>query len=314
MPSSTPTCGTTAGPGGGGESRPATRATRSEARLGFYLIAPTLATLAVVIGYPIVQALYRSFFDDPIADVPRFIGFGNYAEALSSHEWWAALRVTVFFTVVSVAQEVVIGFAMALVMHHAFRGRALVRASVLVPWAIPTAVGAVLWSWMLQPTGIINHLLGTGILWTGSEWPAKFAIIIADTWKTAPFVALLLLAGLQTIPQELYEAAKVDGAGAWQRFRHITLPLVTPALLVAVLFRVLDVLRIYDLPAILTGGANDTTTLSILVVRASVSNLQPGYGSALSTLVFFFIFFVALLLVKLFGADVVQRQQRSGKN
>lgn len=314
MPSSTPTFGTTAGPGGGGGLRPITRATRSEARLGFWLIAPTLATLVVVIGYPILQALYRSFFDDPIADVPRFIGFGNYTEALWSHEWWAALRVTVFFTVVSVAQEVVIGFAMALVMHHAFRGRALVRASVLVPWAIPTAVSAVLWSWMLQPTGIINHLLGTGILWTGSEWPAKFAIIIADIWKTAPFVALLLLAGLQTIPQELYEAAKVDGAGAWQRFRHITLPLVTPALLVAVLFRVLDVLRIYDLPAILTGGANDTTTLSILVVRASVSNLQPGYGSALSTLVFLFIFFVALLLVKLLGADVVQRQQRSGKN
>lgn len=294
--------------------RPIPRVARSEARLGFYLIAPTLATLAVVIGYPILQALYRSFFDDPIADVPRFIGFGNYSEALSSHEWWAALRVTVFFTVVSVALEVVIGFAMALVMHHAFRGRALVRASVLVPWAIPTAVSAVLWSWMLQPTGIINHLLGTGILWTGSEWPAKFAIIIADTWKTAPFVALLLLAGLQTIPQELYEAAKVDGAGAWQRFRHITLPLVMPSLLVAVLFRVLDVLRIYDLPAILTGGANDTTTLSILVVRASVSNLQPGYGSALSTLVFVFIFFVALLLVKLFGADIVQRQQRSEKN
>ncbi len=270
--------------------------------------------LAVVVGYPILRALLRSFFDDPIVAAPIFVGLANYTRALSSTEFWAALRVTLFFTAATVTLEVIIGFAMAVIMHRAFRGRALVRASVLVPWAIPTAVSAVLWSWMLQPTGIINHLLGAEILWTGSQWPATCAVIIADTWKTAPFIALLLLAGLQLIPQELYEAAKVDGASTWQRFRHVTIPLVRPALLVAVLFRILDVLRMYDLPAILTGGANDTTTLSILVVRAMIRNLQPGYGSALSTLMFLVIFLIAFLFVKLLHADTIQTLQRWAKN
>lgn len=288
------------------------RATRSDSRLAFWLIVPTMIALALVIGYPVVRAVYRSFFDDPIGGTPEFIGFENYTTALfgaDSDEWWAAMEVTAFFTVVSVVLEVVIGFAMALVMHRAFRGRGLIRTSVLVPWAIPTAVTAVLWAWMFQPNGIVNSLLGQEIIWTGSEWPAKWAIVFADTWKTAPFIALLLLAGLQIIPDELYEAAKVDGASALRRFREITLPLVKPALLVAVLFRMLDVLRIYDLPAILTQGANDTTTLSILVVEAAIGNLEQGYGSALSTLTFLFIFLCAFLFVKLLGTNVVQTQQ-----
>ncbi len=291
-------------------------ATRSEGRLAFWLIMPTVIALAVVIGYPIVQAIYRSFFDDPIAGHPEFVGFENYTTPLwgfARTEFWSAFQTTIFYTVVSVVLEVVIGFAMALVMNRAFRGRGLVRTSVLVPWAIPTAVTAVLWGWMLQPNGIVNAITGSDIVWTGSEWPAKWAIVFADTWKTAPFIALLILAGLQIIPNELYEAAKVDGADAWRRFVTITLPLVRPALLVAVLFRMLDVLRIYDLPAILTGGANDTASLSLLVVRASIGNLQPGYGSALSTLTFLFIFLVAYLFVKLLGTNVVATQQRGVK-
>jgi multiple sugar transport system permease protein len=192
---------------------------------------------------------------------------------------------------------------MAVIMSRAFRGRALVRASVLVPWAIPTAVTAKLFFFMFAFEGIVNTLFGTQILWTGSEWPAKWAIIISDVWKTTPFMALLILAGLQLIPDEVYEAAKVDGASAWQRFTQITLPLVKPALMVAILFRTLDVLRMYDLPAIMTGGANNTTTLSILVVDQIRQGLNNA--SALSTITFIVIFLVAFIFVRFLGANAV---------
>jgi multiple sugar transport system permease protein len=197
------------------------------------------------------------------------------------------------------------------VMSRAFRGRGLLRASVLVPWAIPTAVTAKLWFFIFAFNGIANYLLRTEILWTGSQWPARFAVVVADVWKTTPFIALLILAGLQIIPDDVYEAAKVDGATAWQRFTRITLPLVRPALLVAILFRTLDVLRIFDLPYILTGGANGTTTLSILVVN----QIRQGFNSAaaLSTITFLFIFLVAFLFVKFLGANVVQTQQSQQK-
>jgi ABC-type sugar transport system permease subunit len=290
---------------------------RSEGRLAFWLIIPTLVTLGLVVGYPVIKAVYRSFFSDPIGGTPEFVGIDHYKSLFTgtgSGEFWAAMRVTIFFTIVTVLLELVVGFSMALVMNRAFRGRGLVRTSVLVPWAIPTAVTAVLWKWTFDAKGIVNHLTGHETLWTGSEWPAKWAIIFADTWKTAPFIALLILAGLQIIPTELYEAAKVDGAGAWKRFTTLTLPLVKPALLVAVLFRMLDVLRIYDLPQIFTGGANDTTTLSILVVRSAIGNLEAGYGSALSTITFLFIFLCAYLFVKLLGANVVETQQKGVKH
>jgi multiple sugar transport system permease protein len=192
---------------------------------------------------------------------------------------------------------------MALVMSRAFKGRGLLRASVLVPWSIPTAVTAKLWFFIFAFSGLANSLFNTEILWTGSVWPARFAVVIADVWKTTPFIALLILAGLQIIPADVYEAAKVDGATAWQRFTRITLPLVKPALLVAVLFRTLDVLRIFDLPYILTQGANGTTTLSILVVN----QIRQGFNSAaaLSTITFVFIFLVAFVFVRVLGANVI---------
>jgi multiple sugar transport system permease protein len=208
---------------------------------------------------------------------------------------------------VTVVLETLIGLGMALIMNRAFRGRGLLRASVLVPWAIPTAVTAVLWKWSFDPAGIINAITGSHIVWTGSEWPSRIAIIVADTWKTAPFVALLILAGLQLIPEDVYTAAKVDGAGPWQRFRSITLPLARPAILVAILFRLLDALRMYDLPQIFTNGANGTTTLSILVVRATLSQLKPGYGGALSTLTFLLIFATAYLFVRTLGVNAVEQ-------
>ncbi|MFC4565723.1 carbohydrate ABC transporter permease [Nocardiopsis mangrovi] len=279
----------------------------AERRLAAWLLAPTLIALALVVCYPVLSAVYRSLFDDPIGAEPSFVGLANYADALigyGSEGFWAALGNTVLFTVVSVVVETLIGLGMALVMHRAFRGRGIVRAAVLLPWALPTAVSAVIWGWMLQPEGIVNALAGTEVVWGGSEWPAKWSIIIAEVWKTAPFVALLILAGLQTIPPHLYEAAAIDGASAWRRFTSITLPLARPAIVVAVLFRTLDALRMYDLPQILTGGANNTETLSMLVVQAATRELKQGYGGALSTITFLFVFLCAFLLIRTIGANV----------
>ena len=309
--------------------RPELTAARN--RLGLYLIAPTIVVLLVVIGYPVVRAVIMSFQNDAGLDPQTglfvsggFAGFKNYTHWLLQRcggvscppgtlgsQFWPAMSATIFFTVASVVIEVVLGMWMALVMARAFKGRGLLRASVLVPWSIPTAVTAKLWFFIFAFDGIANSLLHTDILWTGSQWPARFAVIVADVWKTTPFIALLILAGLQIIPEEVYEAAKVDGATTWQRFTRITLPLVKPALLVAVLFRTLDVLRIFDLPYILTGGANGTTTLSILVVN----QIRQGFNSAaaLSTITFVFIFLVAFVFVKVLGANVVQTQQSQQK-
>ena len=301
---------------------------KRQSRWAFWLLAPTLVLIAVVIGYPVVSAVVMSFQRDPVIGPDGFFmdggfaGFQNYiawffqqcsaasggtqacpAGTLGA-QFWEAMGNTFFFTIVTVALETVIGFWMAVIMARSFRGRGLLRAAVLVPWAIPTAVTAKLFFFMFAFDGVINKTFGTAILWTGSEWPAKFAIIIADTWKTTPFMALLILAGLQMIPAEVYEAAKVDGATAWQRFRMITLPMVKPALMVAILFRTLDALRMFDLPYILTGGANGTTTLSILVI----DQIRSGFNlaSALSTITFIVIFLVAFLFVRFLGANAVQ--------
>jgi multiple sugar transport system permease protein len=297
------------------------------------LVFPTIALLAIVIGYPVVRAVWMSFQKDAGLVNGFFVqggwaGLDNYKhwilqqcttatgtaacpDGTLGSEFWVSVFNTVMFTVISVAVEVVLGMCFALVMHRSFRGRGLLRASVLIPWAIPTAVTAKLWFFIFAYAGIMNHVLGTHILWTGDAWPARAAIIIADVWKTTPFIALLILAGLQVIPDEVYEAARVDGATAWQRFTQITLPLVKPALMVAILFRTLDVLRIFDLPWIMTGGGGGsgtaTTTLSILVVQ----QIRQGFNSAaaLSTITFLFIFLVAFIFVKFLGANVVQTQE-----
>ena len=311
-----------------------------EGRLGFYLVLPTLILLLIVIGYPVAKAIIMSFQKDAGLDPATGLftsggsaGLANYKHWLLQQcttgsgetiscppgslgaQFWSAVGVTFFFTAATVAIEVTLGMMMALVMNRAFKGRGLLRASVLVPWSIPTAVTAKLFFFMFAFDGIINSLFHTRILWTGGQWASRFAVIFADVWKTTPFIALLILAGLQLIPTELYEAARVDGASAWQRFTRLTLPLVRPALMVAVLFRVLDVLRIYDLPAILTqgggGSGHATTTLSILVV----DQIRQGYNSAsaLSTITFLIIFLVAFIFVKFLGANVVQTQQEQQK-
>jgi ABC-type sugar transport system permease subunit len=304
------------------------------------LVGPTLFLLAVVIGYPVIKAVFMSFQKDPGLDKATgqfvsggFAGFSNYTHWLFERcaqvgggtgpcpagtlgsEFWTAMGVTVFFTVVSVSVEVVLGMWFALIMNRTFRGRGLVRAAILVPWAIPTAVTAKLFFFIFAFQGIANKLLHAHILWTGDAWPARFAVIIADVWKTTPFMALLILAGLQVIPADVYEAARVDGATKIQQFMQITLPLVKPALMVAVLFRTLDVLRIFDLPYILTGGGGGkgdaTTTLSILVIQ----QIRQGFNSAaaLSTITFIFIFAVAFIFVRFLGANVVETQEAQQK-
>jgi multiple sugar transport system permease protein len=293
------------------------------------LVAPSLILLAIVIVYPVTNAVIMSFQKDAGLNnatgsfvAGGFAGLANYKHWLLQQctdlsgatvpcppgtlgaQFWSSMGTTFFFTVVTVALETVIGFGMAVIMSRAFRGRSLLRASVLVPWAIPTAVTAKLFFFIFAFEGIANKLFGTTILWTGSDGPARWAIIIADVWKTTPFMALLILAGLQIIPGDVYEAARVDGVTAWQRLIHITLPLVRPALMVAILFRTLDALRMYDLPAIMTGGANNTTTLSILVVQ----QIREGFNSAaaLSTITFVTIFLVAFIFVRFLGVNAVE--------
>ena len=305
------------------------RTASSEGRWASMLVAPSLIMLAIVIVYPVTTAVFTSFQKDSGLDkvTGLFVaggsaGFSNYTHWILQKctttgggtmpcppgtlgsQFWSSMGTTFFFTVVTVVLETLIGFWMAVIMSRAFRGRGLLRAAVLVPWAIPTAVTAKLFFFIFAFQGIVNKLFGTTILWTGSEWPALWGIIVADVWKTTPFMALLILAGLQIIPWDVYEAAKVDGVTVWQRFVHITLPLVRPALMVAILFRTLDALRMYDLPAIMTDGANNTTTLSILVVH----QIRAGFNSAaaLSSITFLTIFMVAFIFVRFLGVNAVE--------
>ncbi|HTZ45679.1 MAG TPA: sugar ABC transporter permease [Jatrophihabitans sp.] len=308
-----------------------------EGRLALFLVAPTVILLTLVVGYPIVKGIYQSFQSEPgldpatgfFSNTTHWVGLANYKHWLLQQcpvpgggtatcpsgtlgsQFWSSLEVTIFFTVVTVSIETVIGMAFALVMNRAFKGRGLVRAAILVPWAIPTAVTSKLWIVIFDPQGVLNKTLGLHTQWTSSQWPARLAIVIADVWKTTPFIALLILAGLQGISADLYESARVDGANAWQRFTKITLPLVKPALAVAVIFRTLDVLRMYDLPWILTQGSNGTTTISILVVKQL--NVGLNSASALSTITFIVIFAIALGMVRLFNANIIGAQAKGAK-
>lgn len=285
-------------------------------RLAALLLSPTMGVLLIVIGYPILAAVYQSLFAQNqgvdasgfVQQGDKFVGADNYSAIFSGdnvHRFWTAFNNTTFFTVVCVSIEVVIGVAMALIMNKAFKGKGLIRASILVPWAIPTVVSALLWRWIFDANGVANSILGTQILWSTDGFHAKVAVIIADTWKTAPFIGLLVLAGLQVIPSEVYEAAKIDGASAVKQFWHITLPLVKPALLVAVLFRILDNLRMFDLPYVLIGpGKPSVETVSILAFLEN-NNTRYGAAAAYAVVLFLYIVIVAYAFVKLLGADVI---------
>ena len=274
------------------------------------MVAPSMALIALVALWPIIYAIWLSLHEYSLiqAGVSRFaepFGLGNYQDALASSEFWRATRITVVFTIASVFLETVLGLAMALIMHSAFKGQGLLRTVVLVPWAVLTVVTAVMWKTIFDPNlGFVNTLLGTSTVWLGEEPHALLVMIFADVWKTAPFMALLLLAGLQVIPTEVYEAAKVDGATAWQRFRRITLPLLMPALLVALIFRTLDALRAYDLPKVLTNGANGTETLSLVAARTFQENRLYGEGATLSILTFVIVMVISFTYIRLVGGNL----------
>ena len=292
------------------QSRPAgSERTRSEHRLAWLLCAPAVIAMLAVTAYPIGYAVVLSLqqIDLRFPDQGGFVGLDNYTAILSSDLWWTDLFNTVFVMVTSVAIELVLGMAIALVMHRAIFGRGIVRTSVLIPYGIITVVAAFAWQFAFAPdTGFVNNLplIAEDMDWFGGRFSSFAVIIMAEVWKTTPFMALLLLAGLVTIDGQLYEAAKVDGASAWQRFTRITLPLMKPAILVALLFRTLDAFRVFDTIFIMTRGAQDTESVSILGFNQLISRLNLGLGSAVSVLIFICVFLIAFVFVRGFGARV----------
>jgi multiple sugar transport system permease protein len=296
-----------------GRGRTRSRYGRGERRLAAAMLSPALVVIALVAAYPIGYAIWLSLneYSVRVPGLSRWAGFKNYSDALSSAEFWEAVRTTFLFTGISVTLELLIGLGMALAMHEAFKGRALLRVVVLVPWAVLTVVTAITWRTIFEPNlGLAPQLLdtlglpGADVVWLGESGYALAVMVLADVWKTAPFMALLLLAGLQVIPNDLYDAAKVDGATTWQRFRRITLPLLTPAILVALIFRTLDALRIFDLPFVLTRGANDTTTLSLIAHQELTTNRLIGLGSAMSVLTFVIVMGVSFLYIRTVGGNI----------
>ena len=281
-----------------------------ERRLAKVMVTPSLILIAVVAAWPIIYAIWLSLheYSVRVAGLSRWagpIGLRNYSTALQDSDWWAAFAHTMIFTVASVSLETVIGLGMALAMHAAFRGQGLLRTVVLVPWAVLTVVTAVMWRTMfVSPYGFVNTILGTNTIWLGSEPQALIVIIIADVWKTAPFMALLILAGLQVISDDIYEAAKVDGASTWQRFTKITLPLLMPAILVALIFRTLDALRIFDLPYVLTQGQFGTSTLSTIAQENFATNRIYGLGSAMAVLTFIVVMLVSFGYIRFVGGNI----------
>ncbi len=274
---------------------------------------PSFLVIALVAAYPIAYALWLSLheYSVRVAGLSRWVGLDNYIDALTGREFWSAFGVTFLFTAISVALELFLGLVFALIMHEAFRGRTVIRTVVLVPYATLTVVTAILWRTMFEPQlGMVNSVLsalglpGGETIFLGEQGTALGVMILADVWKTAPFMALLLLAGLQVIPKDLYEAARVDGASGWQRFRSITLPLLVPAVTVALIFRTLDALRIFDLPAVLTNGANGTTTLSLHAYQELTLNRLIGEGSALSVLTFLTVMGVSFLYIRFVGGNI----------
>ncbi|KEF33435.1 ABC transporter permease [Deinococcus sp. RL] len=287
-------------------------------RVALLLLVPMLIVLAAVAGYPLLRTIYLSFTEYNILTdpAPKWIGLGNYwfttedgvgLGVLQIPEWWQSVWNTVKFTVGSVLLETVLGLAFALIINSKIRGRGLLRTAILVPWAIPTVVSAQMWNWMYNDSfGIISDwgqrlgFLEAGQSFLSNPDTALAALIAVDVWKTTPFMALLLLAGLQTIPSDMYEAADVDGASKWTQFWRLTLPLLTPALLVALIFRTLDALRVFDMPYIVKGNAPETITMSIYARQELILNSQFGFGSAISVLIFLIIMvFTAIYVTSL---------------
>lgn len=295
------------------------RLSRNRTRSAWLFLLPMLATLFVVAAWPLGRTIWFSFTDaslDMMSEA-RWVGIRNYLEyvdfgdgegqyygLLADARWWRSVWNTVLFAVVSVSFETVFGLIIALVLNQNFKGRGIVRAAVLIPWAIPTIVSARMWAWMLHDQfGIINdmlmslRLISEPVAWTASPDTAMIAVLMVDIWKTTPFMALLILAGLQMVPQDIYEAAKLDGVPAWRVFHKITLPLIMPAILVAVVFRALDALRVFDIVYVLTPNTDATRTMSVYARENLFDFDQFAYGSAASTLLFLVIALITITFI-----------------
>ncbi|MDP9115725.1 MAG: sugar ABC transporter permease [Actinomycetota bacterium] len=277
---------------------------RADRRLGWMLCAPAVIVMIAVTAYPIGYAIYLSLerYDLRFPNAAKFVGLSNYQAVLSSPFWWESLKVTLIISVISVVIELVLGMLLALLMHRTLFGRGTVRTAVLVPYGIVTVVAAFSWQYAWTPsTGYLSAMLSNGAPLTHTA-QAIAVIILAEVWKTTPFMALLLMAGLALVPEDLQKAAKVDGATTWQRFTRVTLPLMKPAILVALLFRTLDAFRIFDNIFVLTSGNNNTGSVSILGYDNLFTALNLGIGSAISILIFICVAIIAFLFIKGFGA------------
>jgi trehalose/maltose transport system permease protein len=294
---------------------------RQRRRAAWMFLAPMLIVLAAVAAWPLARTIWFGFTDaslDRLSDA-QFVGFRNYLSwfdygngrgewegVLADPRWWRAVWNTIWFAIVSVSLETLFGLIIALVLHRSFPGRGLVRAAILIPWAIPTIVSAKMWAWMLHDQfGIVNDMLlrvgliDTAIAWTASPGTAMLAVVIVDVWKTTPFMALLILAALQMVPDDIYEAARMDGVPAFRLFRKVTLPLILPGLLVAVVFRTLDALRVFDLIYVLTPNTDATRSMSIYARENLFDFDRFAYGSAASTLLFFIIALITITFIRI---------------
>jgi multiple sugar transport system permease protein len=299
------------------EAATATRGTteraKAERKLAWTLCAPAVIAMLIVTGYPIGYAVYLSLqkLDLRFPDDKEFVGLDNYVDVLTSTTWWSDVWNTTIITVASVALELVLGMAIALVMHRAIFGRGPVRAAILIPYGIVTVVAAFAWRYAFDPaSGFVQGLplISDDAAPLTERSGSLIVIVLTEVWKTTPFMALLLLAGLALVPDELYEAAKVDGANAVQRFFRITIPLMKPAILVALLFRTLDAFRVFDTVFIQTAGANGTETVSILGYNVLINRVNLGLGSAVSVLIFLAVILIATFFVKGLGTTTAQQR------
>jgi multiple sugar transport system permease protein len=277
----------------------------SEQRLAYLLVAPAAILMVAVTGYPIGYAVWLSLQRNNFA-APHdtaFVGLGNYQTVLTDRYWWTALTVTLGITVVSVSIEFALGLALALVMHRTLIGKGLVRTAVLIPYGIVTVAASYSWYYAWTPgTGYLANLLPHGSAPLTAQIPSLAIVVIAEVWKTTPFMSLLLLAGLALVPEDLLRAAQVDGAGAWRRLTSVVLPIIRPAVVVALLFRTLDAFRIFDNIYVLTDGNNNTDSVSILGYDNLFKGFNVGLGSAISVLIFVCVGIIALVYIKVFGA------------
>lgn len=291
-----------------GESGAYDRATgdrTSQRRLAVILVAPAVILMLAVTAYPIGYAVWLSLrrYNLATPEDTAFVGLANYVTTLTDRYWWTAFAVTLAITVISVAIELVLGMALALVMHRTLIVKGVVRTAVLIPYGIVTVAAAYSWYYAWTPgTGYLANLLPQGSAPLTEQIPSLAVVILAEVWKTTPFMALLLLAGLALVPEDLLKAAQVDGAGAWRRLTKVTVPLIKPAILVALLFRTLDAFRIFDNIYVLTNGSNNTGSVSILGYDNLFKGFNVGLGSAISVLIFICVALIAVLFIKVFGA------------